>query len=208
MKHHEIIKHTVLVSLFAMLCSCAPYIGSYYSPKSQYGYSNSHSSLTSNAPIWVLERGGATFNFSAYKNTNEQTVFSLNIQPIHLPEESSLLAKTREDAKAAVLPITIGLEKYKNGIEISYNDITTITDPVRIVMGTYGTNNRNIITSFSDNHHLLVNQYLSLSVALKQTETSSYEIVWPIIFINGQKILLPSISFKWKHGVQLMFLNG
>ncbi len=71
--------------LIPSLIGCAPYVNSYYLPESEDGHWSGHSILTSDAPMWILERGGATFSFSATRNPESLAKFVLNIQPIHLP---------------------------------------------------------------------------------------------------------------------------
>ena len=197
-----------LIALVSVLLGCAPYINSYYLPESKDGYRSGHSTLTSDAPIWILERGGATFYFSAFRDPGGQTIFNLNIQPLHLPGETSLSAKAREEARAAVQPITVGLGNTRNGMTVFFNGTTEKIQSVRVAKGTYGTNNRHNVDSLNDELRVVVDQYLELSAAFKSTESGSYVVEWPTIVINRQQVILPPIKFVWKHGVQVQFVNG
>jgi hypothetical protein len=208
MRKYLILEATLLLALASILFGCAPYINSYYLPDSQDGHRSGHSTLTSGAPIWILERKGATFKFSARKEQNGKTIFTLNIQPLHTEAEISLSAKVREEARARVKPITVGLENTKDGVSVIINDATDRAGPIRVVKGTYGTNNRHSVESISDDLRIVVDQYLSLSAEYKSTKAGSYVVGWPVIMVNQQEVVLPPIEFHWKVGVQVQFLNG
>ncbi len=208
MTNRNTLRIIALIMLVSVLLGCAPYINSYYLPESQDGHRSGHSTLTSDAPIWILERGDATFYFSASRDQGGLTIFNLNIQPVHLPGETSLSAKARDEARAAVQPITIGLENTRNGITIFFDETTEIIKPVRVARGAYGTNNRHNIESFHGDLNVAVDQYIELSTVLKSTESRSYVVKWPAIVINRQQVILPPIKFLWKHGVQVKFING
>ncbi len=191
-----------------VLFGCAPYINTYYLPKAQEGGRSSHTTITSDAPTWILQKGGATFSFSATKSNNNKPRLSLIIKPLHLASETSLSAKVREEAKAAVKPIIVGLANFKNGVSIINGGATDKSEPIRIVKGTYGTNDRHNIESINNDLYLVVDQYLAISAAYIKTDVNSYIVQWPPININHKEIMLPPIEFKWKHGVQVIFING
>jgi hypothetical protein len=136
MRHpHVLIGIIWAIASFALL-GCAPYINSYYLPESQDGYRSAHSTLTSDAPTWILERGEATFYFSAFKDRTGHTIFSLNIQPLHLPGETSLSAKARADARSQVKPIIVRLTDIQGGVSVSSQETTAQAELVRTVMAT------------------------------------------------------------------------
>ncbi|MEH6473406.1 MAG: hypothetical protein V7752_19425 [Halopseudomonas sp.] len=190
------------------LVGCAPYINSYYLPDADEGYLNGHSKRTSDEPLWILERGGATFYFSASREGTEITVFKLNIQPLRLPGEISLWAKKREEAKAAVIPITVDLTKLNKGALVNLNGSKLNTDNVRIIKGQYGTNNRSSVEASTNEIHLSVDHYLELSAFYKGGESNIYVVEWPATLINGSLVQVPPVRFEWKSGVQVQFVNG
>jgi hypothetical protein len=190
------------------LFGCAPYINSYYLPESEDGHRSGHSTLTSDAPIWILERGGATFKFSAIQGSDSETNFILNIQPIHLPGEISLSAKVREETRAKVLPISVNLENIKSGVAVVSGSSTERIDHIQIVKGKYGTNNRHSVGLVDNDYRVDVDEYLELSAALRSAKGNTYIVEWPPITINRKKVELPPIKYLWKQGVQIQYING
>jgi hypothetical protein len=190
------------------LVGCAPYINSYYLPESGEGYLNGYSKRTSDEPLWILERGGGTFYFSAGRDDAKNTTFRLNIQPLRLPGEASLSAQKREEARAHVNPITVDFTNLRKGPLIISNNQKNSAEKVSIVKGQYGTNNRSSVALTTNEVYLPVDHYLELSAFYKGSESDVYVVEWPEIVINGKSVRLPPIEYQWKSGIQVQFING
>lgn len=198
---------TIVVAAI-LLVGCAPYINSYYLPDSTEGYLSGHSKRTSDEPLWILERDGATFYLSAGRDSAENTTFKLNIQPLRLPGERSLSAKKREEARAAVTPITVDFTRLREGAVVISNGRKQSTGGVRIVKGQYGTNNRSTVELSINQVHLPVDHYLELSAFYKGSKSDVYVVEWPSMLINGKLVQVPPIKYEWSSGVQVQFING
>ncbi len=201
-------KHLLPVITILLLVGCAPYISSYYLPDSAEGYLSGHSKRTSDEPLWILEKNGGTFYFSAGRDKVKNTTFRLIIQPLRLPGETSLSAQKREEARAAVNPITVDFTKLREGPLVILNDHNMSAEKVRIVKGQYGTNNRSPVELTSNDIHLPVDHYLELSAIYKGDESDVYVVEWPEMLINGEVVQVPPIKYEWKSGVQVQFING
>ncbi len=202
------LRHLTLSLAVLLLFGCAPYINSYYLPDSIEGYRSGHSTRTSDEPLWILERDGATFYFSAGRDEAENTIFRLNIQPLRLPGEISLSAKKREEARAVVKPITVDFSKLREGALVTSNGKKKSADNIRIAQGQYGTNNRSPVELPTTEVYLPVDHYLELSAFYKGGKSDVYIVEWPSMLINGKLVRVPPIKFEWKSGIQVQFLNG
>ncbi len=202
------LRNLTLVFAAILLVGCAPYINSYYLPESAEGYLSGHSKRTSDEPLWILERDGATFYISAGRDSAGYTTFKLNIQPLRLPGERSLSAKKRDKARAAVAPITVDFTNLRKGALVISNGHKKSTDSVRVVKGQYGTNNRSTVELSINRVHLPVDHYLELSAFYKGKESDVYAVEWPSTLINGRLVKIPIIKYEWKSGIQVQFVNG
>lgn len=202
------LRHVPLVLSILLLLGCAPYVNSYYLPESNEGYRSGHSVRTSDEPLWILERDGATSYFSAGRDRAGNSIFKLNIQPLRLPGETSVSAKKREEARAAVKPITVDFTKLREGALVTSNGISKRTDNVRVVSGQYGTNNRSTVNLPTNELHLQLDHYLEVSAFHKGAESDVHVVQWPSMLINGKLVQVPPIQFRWTSGMQVQFVNG
>jgi hypothetical protein len=198
----------LLATLSSALLGCAPYISAHFLPEAQFGYRSAHSTLTTDEPIWILERGDATFYLSARKAHAGETIFTLAIEPLHLPDETNWSAKVREEARAAVKPITVSLKHIQSGATVSFLGTTARAELVRAMSGTHGADKRQRIEDFYSDIQLSVDQYLQLNVVLSDADYSEFLVEWPTVIINQKPVVLPPIKFEWKHGIKVQFING
>lgn len=201
------LRYLLLVCTILFLVGCMPYINAYYLPNTTEGYLQGHSKRTSDEPLWILERDGAMFNFSASRENSDKVIFRLNIQPLHLPKERSLSAKKREQARATVKPITVVLTKLQDGVMVTSNGQKRIPNTIRITQGQYGTNRRFALEVPTHEIYLPVDHYLALD-AMYKLKCHICIVTWPPILINGKLVQIPPIEFEWKRGIQVQFING
>ncbi len=204
---HMLSRIPLFLSLF-LLFGCAPYINSYYLPESTEGYRSGHSVRAFDEPIWILERDGATFYFSAGRDGAGHSIFKLNIQPLRLPGEDSFSAQKRQEARLAVKPITVEFAKLREGPLVTSGVTEKNAGNVEVVKGQYGTNNRSVVKPSTNEIHLLVDHFLELSAFFQNSESELYVVEWPSMIINGKLVQVPPVQFAWKSGVQVQFVNG
>lgn len=202
------LKHVPLVLSALLMSGCFPYFSTYYLPESVEGYRSGHSVLTSDEPVWILERDGATFYFTASRDESGRTTFKLNIEPLRLPGQTSLWAKKREEARAAVKPVSVDFTDLRAGALVTSNGTEMSSDSVRVVSGQYGTNNRGTVNLPTNEILLPVDHYLEVSAVHKGKESRVHIVQWPSMLINGKLVQLPPIQFRWTSGMQVQFLNG
>lgn len=201
-------KYLPLVFAAVLLVDCAPYINSYYLPESGEGHLSGHSKRTSDEPLWILERDGGTFYFSAGRDDAEKPTFRLIIQPLRLSGETSLSAQKREEARAQVNPITVDFTNLREGPSIITNNQKKSAERVNVVKGQYGTNNHSSVEPTTNEVYLPVDHYLELRAFYEGADSDVYVVEWPEMVINGKLIRLPPIKYQWKSGMQVQFING
>ena len=201
-------KYLPLVFTAVFLVGCAPYINSYYLPESVEGYLSGHSKRTSDEPLWILERDGGAFYFSAGRDDAKKTTLRLTIQPLGLPGETSLSAQKREEASAQVNLIIVHFANLREGPSIITNNLKKSAERVKVVKGQYGTANRSSVEPTTNEVYLPVDHYLELSAFYESSDSDAYVVEWPEMIINGKLVRLPPIKYQWKSGMQVKFING
>ncbi len=197
-----------LVAVASVLGGCFPYTRAFFLPEATEGSRSSHSTLTSAAPVWYLERGGAQFAFSASGRPGEATTFILNIQPLRVAGDTSLLADARDKARANVQPVAIGLEEGEDPNAILVNGSSEGVKEILVTRGQYGTSRGPAPVALRDGDiWLALDQYAEIRVTVDIGESRSHLVQWPALMIDGHRVTFPPVTFTWKRGMQIAFIN-